>query len=361
MSGADVSQRRLRAQRISTTAFTRPSEVVGWLGAMQAQDYLGALWGVGLRLTSACEAEVERALAEGTIVRTWPLRGTLHFVAAADAAWMLDLLGSHVARRAAPRLRALELDDAVFTRARRVLGRRLRGGKRLTRPAVYDALERARISTRGQRGIHILWRLALERFLCFGPREKKQQTFVLFDEWLPNPPRLKPEEALAKLATRYFTGHGPATAADFAWWSGLSLSEARRAIRYAAGELVEESIDGRVHWSAPSVDSLPAPVSRAYLLPAFDEFLVGYADRSASLDVASTREVNNGGGILKPTMVAGGRVVGTWMRRFARRQVVFEPSPFASLGKAKARAIGLAFRRYAEFVGYSADRAPRAP
>ena len=356
-----MSKRRLRAQRISTTGFTRPSEVVGWLGAMQAQDYLGALWGVGLRLTGAREADVERALAEGAIVRTWPLRGTLHFVAAADAGWMLELLGPQVLRRAAGRLRALELDDSVFSRARRVLGRRLQGGKRLTRRATYDALERANISTRGQRGIHILWRLALERFLCFGPRERKEQTFVLFDEWLPPSRRLEGDEALAELATRYFTGHGPATAADFSWWSGLGLREARRAIHLAASELEEESIGGQAHWSARSVVPPSAPEPGAYLLPAFDEFVVGYADRSASVDVERMREVNAGGGILKPTMVVGGRIVGTWMRRFSRRQVIFEPSPFAALGAAKTRAVGLAFRRYTEFLGHRADGSPHAP
>lgn len=182
MSPARLVQLRLATQQISAPAFATPAEVVGWLGAIQAQDYQGALWAVGLRLANAREGDVERALADRTIVRTWPMRGTLHFIASADARWVLDLLAPKVIGRAARRFHELELDGATIARARRVLAKRLEGGKAVTRPAVYRTLEGAGISTAGQRGIHILWRLALDRFLCFGPRDAKQQTFVLFDE-----------------------------------------------------------------------------------------------------------------------------------------------------------------------------------
>jgi hypothetical protein len=208
MTPSEIARLRLEAQRVSAPRFTRPEELVSWLGAVQAQDYLGALWAVGLRTEMAREADVERALAEGAIVRTWPMRGTLHFVAAADARWMVELLAPRRISGAASRFRQLGLDDATFTRAGRVLEKRLAAGP-LTRPRVYDALEQARISTAGQRGIHILWRLAHETRICFGPREGKQPTFVLFDAWLPDARRLPRDEALAELAVRYFRGHGP--------------------------------------------------------------------------------------------------------------------------------------------------------
>src|ERR1700730_18818587 len=121
MRPAEMVGLRLEALRISATAFTRPAEVVAWLGAVQAQDYLGALWAVGLRLTQASEKDIERALADRSIVRTWPMRGTLHFVAAADARWMVELLGPKIVARAAGRFRALGLDEATFARARRAL------------------------------------------------------------------------------------------------------------------------------------------------------------------------------------------------------------------------------------------------
>lgn len=358
MTPADVVQLRLDAQRISATTFTRPGEAVAWLGAVQAQDYLGALWAVGLRLTQACEKDIERALADRSIVRTWPMRGTLHFVAAADARWMIELLAPKVVAGAAGRFRALGLDDATFAHARRVVLKRLEGGRRLTRRAVYDALERAKISTVGQRGMHILWRLAQETLLCFGPREGKQQTFVLFDEWLPRAKRLPREEALPELAGRYFTGHGPATVTDFAWWSGLKQSDARLAVHLAGQRLDEESIGGRTHWFARSAAPASAPRSRAYLLPAFDEFVVAYADRSAALEPAHRIHVNAGGGILNPTMVVDGRIVGTWKRRLARGEVVFSPALFAALSKPKTRAVALALRRYARFLGVGGRAEP---
>jgi hypothetical protein len=346
----EVGRLRLAAQRISSTKFTRPAEAVAWLGAVQAQDYLGALWAVGLRVAGACEQDVEAALTDGSIVRTWPMRGTLHFVAAADARWLVELHAPRIIARAASRFRSLGLDDATFARARRVLVKALADGP-LTRAAVYETLERAKISTTGQRGIHILWRLAHETFLCFGPRQGKQQTFVLFDRWLPRAKRLPREEALCELACRYFAGHGPATVADFAWWSGLPVSDARLAIQLAGTQLEEATFDGCSYWFArPAAPSPPARAG-AYLLPAFDEYLVGYTDRSAVLEPAWMLRVNAGGGILHPTLVIDGRVVGTWKRRLARGRVLFSPAPFGMLSKETTRALARAFERYADFLG----------
>lgn len=350
MTSTEIARRRLEAQRISSTAFTRPDEVVAWLGAVQAQDYLGALWAVGSRLTGAREHDVERALAERTIVRLWPMRGTLHFVAAADARWMTELLAPRVAAAAAGRMRSLGIDGDTLSLARRALVKHLEGGRRLARPEVYRVLEGAKISTEGQRAYHVLWHLAHDGLLCFGPREGKQPTFVLFEEWLPHAKPLPREEALAALAHRYFTGHGPATLADFAWWSGLTLTDARLATSLAGKRIDEETVNGQRYWFAAS--SAPPPASRAgtYVLPAFDEILVGYTDRSASLD-ASHASLVTAGGMFYPCIVDDGRVIGTWKRRLSRREVVCSTSTFAALKPSKARAVTAALARYAGFLG----------
>ena len=357
---AAIAGLRMAAQRISATTFVRPAEAIAWLGAVQAQDYLGALWAVGLRLAGAREADVEAALADGSIVRTWPIRGTLHFVAAADARWILDLLAPSSVAGAAGRFRALGLDDETFARARRALAGRLERDGRLARSAVYDVLERAKVSTEGQRGIHILWRLAHEKFLCFGPREGKQQTFVLFDAWVKEAKGERPftrDEALGELARRYFTSHGPATATDFAWWSGLKLSDARRAIQRAESHLVHEAIAERAYWLAEpravaSVARAPrTPRRRVVLLPAFDEFVVGYSDRSAVLHETRKLAMNRGGGMLNPAVVVDGQIVGTWKRAIAGGKVAFAPSFFEPLADVEARAVASAFRRYADFLG----------
>jgi hypothetical protein len=351
MRAAEVMRRRLDVQCISATTMSRPADVVARLGAVQAQDYLGALWAVGLRLSDATEHAVERALADRTIVRTWPMRGTLHFVAAADARWMVELLGPRIVTRAAGRLRVLGLDDTTLARARRALVLALEGGRTLTRPALYQVLERAKVSTAGQRGLHILWRLAHDCFLCFGPRQGKQQTFVLFDEWLPAAKPRQREEALAALAERYFMGHGPATAADFAWWAGLALGDARRAVHLAKSALEEERVDGRPVWVARSSTTPRVARAKAYLLPAFDELLVGYADRSAAVDAAQAFGVNAGGGILKPTVVVDGRVVGTWKRALAPGGVAFSPTWFDDPSAQRMARVARAFHRYASFLG----------
>ena len=263
------------------------------------------------------------------------MRGTLHFAAAADVRWMVELLGPRVVAGAAGRFRALGLDNATLGRARRVLTKRLEGEGWLSRPAVYEALERANIPTAGQRGLHILWRLAHDGLLCFGPRDGKKQTLVLFDAWLPGAKRLRREEALAELAHRYFTGHGPATVADFAWWSGLKLADARLAVQLAGPALHQEILRGRPHWFAQSGAPVPARRSNAFLLPAFDEFVVAYADRSAALAPSLVRRVNTSGGILNPTVVIDGRVVGTWKRRLARGEVLCSLTPFTALSEAR--------------------------
>ena len=185
MTGPDIPHQRLLNQRILLSTVHAPADLVGWLGAVQAQDYLGALWAVGLRLDSASEASVETALANRTIVRSWPLRGTLHFTAATDLRWMLALTSQHTVAGVARRFRQLELNEEIFSRSRDVLIRTLQDGKALPRDAVYQALNAVKISTEGQRGIHILWRLALDGLICYGARQEKQHTFVLLDEWLP--------------------------------------------------------------------------------------------------------------------------------------------------------------------------------
>ena len=343
----DLARLRLAAQHV-TAPLSDPADVVRRLGAVQAQDYLAGLWAVGLRTSDAREGDVERAIADKQIVRTWPMRGTLHFVAAEDVRWMTELLAPKPLAAAASRLRGLALDAKTLARAGRVLADALAGGQRLTRPAAYQVLERARIATANSRGLHVFWKLAHDGLIVFGPREGKQPTFVLADEWLPKPRARTRDEALRELAMRYFASHGPATLADFAWWSGLKIADARAAIALAGKALESIDVGGRTYW----LGHVTAPRSRrrAHLLPAFDEWLVAYTDRTAALDAAHAKRVNAGGGILNPTIVVDARVVGTWKRHLDRDELVFVPSPFAPLPD---KEVAAELARYARFVGAS--------
>ena len=203
MTPQDIAQFRLYYQQIATTKFKEPSQVVSWLGAMQAQDYAGVKWSIGLRLPGATDADIERAIAAKTIIRTWPMRGTLHFVAPEDVRWMLALLTPRIIAQTAGRYRQLELDEAIFARSKELFAQALQGDKQLTRDEMQQLLEQANISTAGQRGYHILVRAAQDGLICFGAPSGKQQTFALLDEWAPQAKSLERDEALAELARRY--------------------------------------------------------------------------------------------------------------------------------------------------------------
>lgn len=353
MKTQDIARLRLLNQRIGAARFETPADAVRWFGAVQAQDYLGSLWALGLRLPGKTEVEIERAVAERSIVRTWPLRGTLHFVAAEDVRWMLGLLGARTVARAAGRYRQLGLDEATFVKSRRVLERVLEGGRQLTRPELAAALERGGVGTEGQRLIHLLNRSALEGLTCYAARRGKQFTFALLDEWAPASKRLSREEALAELAGRYFRSHGPATLQDFVWWSSLTTTDARAGLEASGKRLQREVIDGVTYWLSPSTPAAGAGHTAAHLLPAFDEYTVAYKDRGAVLHSSHTRRPDAATAVLGPTVILEGRAVGTWKRTLKRDSVLIEASLWTTLKRTERSALEAAAQRYGEFLGLS--------
>jgi len=351
MNEVALLSHRLHNQRIAGAGFETAGDVVAWLGAVQAQDYLGALWAIGLRMAAAVESDVEQALADRSIVRTWPMRGTLHFVPAADVRWMLALLTPKVLAAGARRHAELGLDEATVARSREVFVQALQGGQQLTRAELGAALEAAGIATAGQRLYHILWRLGQEGLICFGVRRGRQQTFVLLDDWLPATKQLTRDEALAELARRYFASHGPATDRDLAWWLGSTLGDARAAIDLVGSDLASQQIDGKTYWQACSMTPTADISDAAWLLPAYDEYTVGYTDRSALLDPPGQKYVAAGHSILFPTVVIDGKVVATWRRTVKKRAIAIELNPFAPLPQRALRLIETAADRYGAFFG----------
>jgi hypothetical protein len=359
MTTDEITQYRLRSQQIvqpesSGDSPRSPGSIVAHLGAMQAQDYPGAKWSIGLRLPGVTDTDVERAIADRTIVRTWPMRGTLHFVAAADVRWMLELLTPRVIASSTRRHQELGLDAATFARATELFASALEGGKQLTRDEMYATLEAAGISTANQRGYHILGRTAQEGLICFAAHSSKQPTFALLDEWIPNAKRLEREEALAELAKRYFIGHGPATLQDFCWWAGLTTSDARIGLEAVKADLTEATADGKTYWMRPALP--PQPVysdagTTVHLLPGFDEYLLGYRDRSAALDPKHAPTIVPGNnGMFMSTIVVDGRVAGTWKRTANRKTVRVTAQPFEPLDERAKRGVVTAAQWYGEFL-----------
>jgi len=345
-----IPHTRLINQHIAHPPFDHPAEAVRWMGALQAQDYAQALWAVGLRTRGAGMEHVEQAILNRQIVRTWPLRGTLHFVAAGDARWMTLLTAPRRQAHMIHRQKQLELDPPTLSRSMDILAARLSGGKCLTRTALMEALEGQGISTSGQRGYHILLNAAIQTLICMGPQEGKQQTFVLLDEWVQHSQRPERDEALANLALRYFASHGPAPLSDLARWAGISPQDARTARAAIHTELDSLDVDGENWWFVPgqvAPDDLPAD----HLLPGFDEYLIGYGGRELIMDVRFfERIVPGGNGVFKPMLVLDGQIVGVWARSFKKNTAHITLQPFQPLPGLLNR-LSAAVQHYCAFWG----------
>ncbi|SCL70196.1 Winged helix DNA-binding domain-containing protein [Micromonospora citrea] len=331
------------------------ADVVEWFGAMQAQDLASGMWSLGVRLPALDHDEVHAALERREALRTWPMRGTVHLVPPRDARWMLELTGVRPLTSAATRRAQLGLTEADADRAVDVLGAALAGGGRLTRARCLAALEAAGIGTSDQRGYHLLWYASVRGVTCLAPSVGTEQTFALLDEWAPAPRRPERDEALALLAQRYVRSHGPVTAREFAGWTGLTLTDARRGFAATGGALATVRVDGEEALVDAALLDAPRPaVDDLLVLPGFDEYLLGFKDRSLMLDAAHKNAIVPGGnGVFQATVVRGGRVVGTWKRSLDKARVTVRVLPLVPLdGPTRERVEG-ALRRYAEFLGRS--------
>jgi hypothetical protein len=361
MIALDIPRHRLHNQRIGEEKFELPGQAVAGLGAVQAQDYASAKWAIGLRCRDATDATIEEAIANKTILRTWLMRGTLQVVATSDVRWMLRLLAPRIMANSARRHRQLELDDGTFAHSYEALTRELRSGKRLTRAEIMHLLEQAGISTSGQRGYHILRQAGLEGLICFGPMQDNEQTFVLLDEWAPPNQQMERGDALAKLAGRYFGSRGPATLQDFAWWSGLSAADARAGLTTAKIQLREETVDGQTYWLPENNSISKDPSPAVYLLPAYDEYYLGYKARNAVLDSKYDKQAVSSHGVFRPMIVLDGQIVGIWKRTLKRGSVIITPSPFNPLTKVENQALLVAANQYGAFLGLAIALEHRKP
>lgn len=340
----DIALLRLVAQRLVGPPLDSPRDVVGLLTAVQAQDDAGAITSVALRTARRDRADVVAAYDAGEVVRTWPMRGTVHTILAQDVAWMLPLMTPRPRAAAAKRRPQLGLDEADVLLARELTERRLAGAGGVSRADVYAVWDDAGLATTGGRGYHLTVELAGRGVFCLGPFAGGDQLFVLVDEWVPEPRKLDRDEALAELALRYFCGHGPATVADLIRWSGLPAGDARAGAAAARDQLVALTSDGAEYLMDPAtprrLEACRAAAGGVLLLPGFDEMILGYADRSMTLAPEHAGLVVPGGnGVFRSTVVADGRVVGTWRRvgTGARRRL--EVHPFTPLDDSVVAAV----------------------
>lgn len=354
-----IGRLRLAAQGLLAPEFDSAADAVRWMTAMQAQDLQASLWAVGLRVRNAGVDSVRSALDDGSVVRSWPMRGTLHLLAPEDLRWILDITAERLLRGMGGRHRELEIDARDVQVARGAALELVSGGGAATRQQLFAAFEAAGQSTAGQRGIHLLGVLCQRAWLVQGPLAGNQQLIKAFDEWIPKSRELDRAEGIAELVLRYMLSHGPATERDFAWWSNTPVTEVRGALAAVKDQLVELEFEGTSYWMAPATAALlddGVPGQRSLLiLPGFDEFLLGYTDRSLVLPPEHAQKVVPGGnGMFKKTIVAGGEVIGTWARKGTGRTAAVVPEPFDAvngLRPAAQKSFELQAARYVKFLG----------
>ncbi len=350
MKAKDIPFHRLAAQRISRTEFTNVKDLVKYMGAFQSQDYRMAKHAIGLRLKDADEQLVDKAIIDGDIIRTHVLRPTWHFVSSDDLPWMLELTAPRIKSSMNGRHRELELTPAIFRKCEKIMREALAGGNHMTRDELIKLLNDAKIKTDLNRASHLFAGAELTGLICSGIPEGNKHTYALMSERVKGSPKIGREEALARLARIYFNSRGPATVNDFSWWSGLNLTNARSALELMSEEFPSFSEGTNTFLYSDAGGSVEAD-DNLYLLPAFDEYLIGYTDRSAVLNPENAKKYVTLNGMFFPIIVFRGEVVGIWKRTIKNDFVDVEFNFFGKVSRKARKLAGREAAKLADFIG----------
>ncbi|HEY5464261.1 MAG TPA: winged helix DNA-binding domain-containing protein [Hanamia sp.] len=355
MDQYDIANTRLISQQIAGTKFKSAKEIVSWMGAMQAQDFNMARWAIGIRLNKATEKSIDTAINSGEIIRTHLLRPTWHFVSADDIYWMLELTAPRIKAFMKSSNKQLELTEKIFSKANSVIEKALSGGNHLTRKDIIAEIKKSKIAIDGNRPSHILLNAELEGIICSGKMKEKQTTYALLHERIKKPKELRKEEALYKLANKYFESHCPATFRDFVWWSGLSVTDAKHAMQLIKDNFISEKINSEEYWF-PNSFSIPKKYKESvFLLPAFDEFLISYKDRSAAIIQEHQKKVFSNNGIFWPVIIVNGHTVGMWKREILKDKIIVKANFFEEKNKTTEGLIKKASEKLGHFLNHKIE------
>ncbi|SHJ06989.1 Winged helix DNA-binding domain-containing protein [Tangfeifania diversioriginum] len=360
MNKKDIAKTRLENQQIAAGKFTSPSDLVSWMGAMQAQDYNMVKWAIGLRLQDSDLEDIEKAIERGEIIRTHLLRPTWHFVTADDLPWLTELTAPQLKSGLRTRHKELGLTAKVISKSNKIIREALEGGKQLTRKELNPLLEAAGFRNENNLFAHLLLLAELDGLICSGATKGNQHTYALLNERIPAAPKLTRDDALEKLARSYFTSHGPATLEDFTWWSGLPLKDARNALEMIGNDFISEEVGQQTYWLSENI-SLKDEKNTVHLLPAYDEFLISYKNRSASITATDQQKAISNNGIFRPVIIVNGEVAGIWKRTVKPAKVVIETTFFKKQTKKVMEQTGEAAKQFALFLGKKPEIRPSVP
>lgn len=347
MTRAEIIHHRMLNQHLVGSGVRTPEEIVAGLGAMQAQEYAMVKWAVALRVPDSTDALIESAVSSGRILRTHVLRPTWHLVTPADIRWMLALTAPRVRVVMAYMDRQLEVDGKLLKRVHRTLVKALEGGRQLSRVAMQATLARAKIDASGPRLAHILIHAELDGLICSGAREAGHFTYALLEERVPPTQPKDRNDALVELARRYFSARGPATAQDFAWWSGLTVADAKKGMAQLREGFVREAINGIDHLFPTRTHNRPQRMNRAFLLPDYDELVIGYKDRAAFFASAAPSRVTE----YNRSVLVDGSIAGSWRPQKLRDGAAIEIATFSAADSKSQRAITSAAEAFGSFLG----------
>ena len=331
------------------------SEVVSRMGAIQAQDYLMSKWAVGVRLSDPALEKVESSINNGEIVRVHVLRPTWHLISSTDIHWMMMLTAQKVKSSFKARYKELELTESVISKTQAIIVRKLSNRSYLTREELAEEFTKSEIRTDANRLSHILFCAELDGLVCSGPIKENKITYALLHEWAPKKTELTKDEALAELARRYFTSRCPATLEDFAWWSNLSVTDSRKALDFVKSGFYSETIGSSTYWFPDSFNYKAEDNEKVFLLPAYDEFLISYKDRSSSLASVYNKKTVSDNGIFYPVIVVNGLVAGVWKRTVQKNKVILQTNFFQPPDKMTKMIADKRAELFAKFLNKEAE------
>lgn len=350
MATPNIPELRLHAQQIAHSYFKEVTELVSHMGVLQAQDFQMVKWAIGLRVPGTTAEDIDNLIQKGKLLRTHLLRPTWHMVADKDIYWLLELTAPRIIAAQKWRHKELGLTDTILKKSLKVMEKAFKETKQLTREELIEELEKAKIATNENRASHLLFMAELDGLLCSGSGKGQRTSYRLLSETVKKPTSISKEEAMAKLTTLYFTSRGPATLEDFMNWSGFAITEVKKAMEELPSHLISETIGENTYWWSDKAKIHLKEKGQLHLLPSFDEYIIGYKDRSAVLQEVHHKTAVSNNGIFWPTIVLDGQVIGIWKRTIKKETLEIKPSFFDKATKSSVKLLEAEAKHYGEFL-----------